>query len=50
MIALVVVAVIVGVYLGGSALANRGVLIVIEVLLALFLIWLVGRRHLEVKN
>lgn len=50
MIALVVVAVIVGVYLGGSALANRGVLIVIEALLALFLIWLVGRRHLEVKN
>jgi amino acid transporter len=50
MITLVVVAVIVGVYLGGSALANRGVLIVIEALLALFLIWLVGRRHLEVKN
>ncbi|MFT8901341.1 APC family permease [Liquorilactobacillus nagelii] len=50
MITLVVVAVIVGVYLGGSALANRGVLIVIEALLALFLIWLVGRWHLEVKK
>ncbi|MFT8913434.1 hypothetical protein, partial [Zymomonas mobilis] len=50
MLILLVVAVIGGVYLGGTQLPNRGLWIAGEGVLALFIIWFVGRRHGTVKH
>jgi amino acid transporter len=50
MLILLIVAVVGGVYLGGTQLPNRGLWIAVEAILALFIIWLVGRRHSIVKR
>lgn len=44
MIALILIAVVFGIYLGGTKIALRGLYIVIEALVALLVVWLIGRR------
>lgn len=43
-IAIILIAVILGLYMGGSKIALRGLYILIEGIIALFVVWIIGRR------
>lgn len=50
MIAIIVIAVIAGLYLGGTKIALRGLYILIEGIAALIVVWLIGRRKPNLAN
>ena len=43
-IAIILIAVILGLYMGGSKITLRGLYILIEGIIALFVVWIIGRR------
>lgn len=49
-IAVILIAVIAGLYLGGSKLALRGLYVFIEGIVALIIVWLIGRRKPNLAN
>lgn len=49
-IAIILVAVVAGLYLGGSKLAMRGLYVFIEGITALLIVWLIGRRKPNLAN
>ena len=50
MISIIVVAIILGLYMGGSKIALRGLYILFEGILAIVIVWLIGRRKPDLND